>query len=163
MLNILHDDPKAKHTVVDKDMALATLSTIASCGILDLKIRLKKLKREKLDVSESDISSKLDRYIDDVMHDDVREGINNLDLLAFDGPYRMIVESLPDYLELSSSNDDDPRLLSVRGCYVTLWLAAVTKAFPADAEDADSHPLAARHVRQHLGSIITDSTWLAQK
>jgi cohesin loading factor subunit SCC2 len=163
MLNILHDDPKAKHTVVDKDMALATLSMIASCGILDLKIRLKKLKREKLDVSESDISSKLDRYIDDVMHDDVREGINNLDLLAFDGPYRMIVESLPDYLELSSSNDDDPRLLSVRGCYVTLWLAAVTKAFPADAEDADSHPLAARHVRQHLGSIITDSTWLAQK
>jgi cohesin loading factor subunit SCC2 len=163
MLKILLDKTKVKHTVVDKDMALATLSTIASCGILDLKIRLKKLKREKLDVSESDISSKLDCYMDDVMHDDAREGINNLDLLAFDGPYRMIVESLPDYLELSSSNDDDPRLRSVRGCHITLWLAAVTKAFPADDADAESHPLAARDVRQRLESIFADSTWLAQK
>jgi cohesin loading factor subunit SCC2 len=163
MLNILRVDPSAKHTVVDKDMALTTLSTIASCGILDLKTRLKKLKREKLDVSESDISSKLDRYIDDVMNDDAREGFNNLDLLAFDGPYRMIVESLPDYLEVSSSHDDDPRLRSVRGCYVTLWLAAVTRAFPADADDSESYPLAARDVHKHLGSMITDSTWLAQK
>jgi cohesin loading factor subunit SCC2 len=163
MLNILRADPAAKHTVVDKDMALSTLSTIASSGILDLKIRLKKLKREKLDVSQSDISSKLDRYVDEVMNDDGKEGINNLDLFVFDGPYRMIVESLPDYLDVPSSHDDDPRLRSVRGCHITLWLAAVTRAFPEDADDVESHPLAARDVRRHLGSMIMDPKWLAQK
>jgi cohesin loading factor subunit SCC2 len=163
MLNILRTEPAAKHSVVDKDMALSTLSTIASSGILDLKIRLKKLKREKLDVSQSNMSSKLDRYVDEVMNDDAKEGVNNADLLAFDGPYRMIVESLPDYLDVHSSHDDDPRLRSVRGCHITLWLAAVTRAFPADADDSESHPLAARDVRRHLGSMIMDSTWLTQQ
>jgi cohesin loading factor subunit SCC2 len=158
---ILQAEPTAKQTVVDKDMALSALSRIG-CGILDLKLRLKKLRREKLDVSESDISSKLDRFIDEAMNDDSKEGINDLDLLAFDGPYRMVIESLPDYLELHSSHDD-PRLRSVSGCHITSWLAAVVRAFPIDAVDSDVHPPAANDVRKRLESMFIDPTWLAQK
>jgi cohesin loading factor subunit SCC2 len=160
MNGILQAEPTAKQTVVDKDMALSALSRIG-CGILDLKLRLKKLRREKLDVSQSEISSKLDRYIDEVMNDDVKEGINQLDLLAFDGPYRMVIESLPDYLELHSSHDD-PRLRSVSGCHITSWLAAVVRAFPPDTADSNVCPPAISDVRKRLESMFIDSTWLAQ-
>jgi cohesin loading factor subunit SCC2 len=161
MQNILQAEPTAKQSVVDKDMALSTMSRIG-CGVLDLKFRLKKLKREKLDVSQSDLSSKLEHLVDEAMNDDVKERINDRDLLAFDGPYRMIVESLPDYLDLHSSQDD-PRLQSVSGCHITLWLNAVLRAFPASADDVDAYPLAVKDLREHLESMIMDPKWLTQK
>jgi cohesin loading factor subunit SCC2 len=161
MQNILQADPTAKQSVVDKDMALSTMSRIG-CGVLDLKQRLKKLKREKLDVSQSDMSSQLDRLIDEAMNDDVKEGINDMDLLAFDGPYRMVVESLPDYLD-SVSSYDDPRLQSVSGCYVTLWMNAVTRAFPDNSNDADGYPLAVKNVRERLESMVMDPRWLSRQ
>ncbi|KAH8728819.1 sister chromatid cohesion protein-like protein Mis4 [Phaeosphaeriaceae sp. PMI808] len=157
---ILQGDQAAKQSVVDKDMALATLARIG-CGVIDFKHGLKKLKREKLDITQSDISSKLDRLCDDAMNDDAKERINNMDLLAFDGPYRMIIEGLPDYLELHSSHED-PHLQSVSSCHVTSWLAAVTRAFP-DHEDADVHPLAAKDVRERVGFMLMDPKWLARK
>jgi cohesin loading factor subunit SCC2 len=161
MQNILQADLTAKQSVVDKDMALSTMSRIG-CGALDLKIRLKKLKREKLDVSLSGLSSQLDRLLDEALNDDAREGINDMDLLAFDGPYRMVVESLPDYMD-SLSSHDDPRLQSVSGCHVTLWMNAVNRAFPASAEDTDTYPLAVKNIRKHLESITMDSRWLARE
>jgi cohesin loading factor subunit SCC2 len=161
MQNILQADLTAKQSVVDKDMALSTMSRIG-CGALDLKIRLKKLKREKLDVSLSGLSSQLDRLLDEALNDDAREGINDMDLLAFDGPYRMVVESLPDYMD-SLSSQDDPRLQSVSGCHVTLWMNAVNRAFPASAEDTDTYPLAVKNIRKHLESITMDSRWLARE
>ncbi|KAH5246847.1 sister chromatid cohesion protein [Parastagonospora nodorum] len=158
---LLQAEQTAKTTVNDKDMALSVMSRIG-CGILDFKHRLKKLKREKLDVSQSNISSKLDRLLDEAMSDNAKEGVNDLDLLAFDGPYRMVIESLPDYLDLHSSQDD-PRLQSVSGCHVTLWLAAFLRAFPADAGDADARPLAVAQLRERLDLMIMDHKWLSQK
>ena len=158
---LLQAEQTAKTTVNDKDTALSVMSRIG-CGILDFKHRLKKLKREKLDVSQSDISSKLDRLLDEAMSDNAKEGVNDLDLLAFDGPYRMVIESLPDYLDLHSSQDD-PRLQSVSGCHVTLWLAAFLRAFPADAHDADARPLAVAQLRERLDLMIMDHKWLSQK
>lgn len=158
---LLQAEQSAKTTVNDKDMALSVMSRIG-CGILDFKHRLKKLKREKLDVSQSDISSKLDRLLDEAMSDNAKEGANDLDLLAFDGPYRMVIESLPDYLDLHSSQDD-PRLQSVSGCHVTLWLAAFLRAFSTDADDADSRPLAIAQLHERLDLMIMDHKWLSQK
>ncbi|KAH7395141.1 sister chromatid cohesion C-terminus-domain-containing protein [Phaeosphaeria sp. MPI-PUGE-AT-0046c] len=158
---ILRDDVAAKQTVVDKDMALSALSRIG-CGILDLKQRLNKMKREEFDVTQSDISSKLGQLIDEAMVDDIKERINDVDLLAFDGPHRIVVESLPDYLELQSSHDD-PRLRSVSGCHITAWFAALNRAFPPHAEGADPYPLAVDDVRRHLEAIIMDPAWLSQK
>jgi len=156
---ILQGDQSAKHSVVDKDMALATMSRIG-CGVIDFKQRLKKLKREKLDVSQSELSSKLARLIDEAISDDTKEGVNDMDLLAFDGPYRMVVESLREYLELHASQED-PHLQETTGCHVTSWLASVIRAFPED--DADAHPLAVREVRERLECMIMDSKWLARK
>ena len=156
---ILQGEHSAKQSVVDKDMALAIMSRIG-CGVIDFKLRLKKLKREKLDISQSDLSSKLARYVDESMSDDARERVNDMDLLAFDGPYRMVIESLRDYLELHASQED-PHLQSITGCHVTSWLSSVIRAFPDD--DADAQPHAAKDVREHLESMLMDSKWLARK
>jgi cohesin loading factor subunit SCC2 len=155
---ILHASQAAKQSVVDKDMALATMARIG-CGVIDFKTRLKKLKRERLDVSQSDISSKLERLFEEAMNDDSKERVNDMDLLAFDGPYRMVIESLRDYLELHSSQED-PHLQSISGCHVTCWLASTLKAFPDD--DSDAHPLAVKGVRERLESMIMDPKWLAR-
>jgi cohesin loading factor subunit SCC2 len=159
MQHILQADQTAKHSVIDKDMALATMTRIG-CGVIDFKVGLKKLKREKLDVSQSELSSKLARLVDEAISDDTRGGVNDMDLLAFDGPYRMVIESLRDYLELHA-NQEDPHLQSTTGCHVSLWLAAVVQAFPD--EDADAQPQAAKDVRARLESMIIDSKWLARK
>ena len=158
MRSILKSDPSAKHSVVDKDMALTTMARIG-CGVLDFKHDLRRLKR-KLDISQSDLSSKLDRLVEDAISDDSKEKVNNVDLLAFDGPYRIVIESLSDYLDLQPSQED-LHLQSVSGCHVSSWLAAVVSAFPEQNED--EHPLVARDVQQHLESIIMDPKWLAQK
>jgi cohesin loading factor subunit SCC2 len=160
MLSIVHADQATKQSVVDKDMALATLAKIG-CGVIDFKHRLRKLKREELDVTQSDISSKLDRLLDDAMNNETKERINDMDLLAFGGPYRMVIESLGDYLD-SHASQEDPHLQSVIGCYVTSWLAAVMRAFPDDG-DADALPLAAKDVREKLESMIMDPKWLTRK
>jgi cohesin loading factor subunit SCC2 len=157
----LQAEQTAKTSVNDKDMALSVMSRIG-CGILDFKHRLKKLKREKLDVTQSDISSKLDRLVDEAMSDNAKEGVNDLDLLGFEGPYRMVIESLPDYLDLHSSQDD-PRLQSVSGCHVTLWLAAFIRAFPANAQDDDARLLVVEQLRERLDLMMMDHKWLAQK
>lgn len=149
-----------KSSVNEKDMALAIMSRIG-CGVLDFKHRLRKLKREKLDVSQSDISSKLDRLVEEAMSENVKEGVNDMDLLAFDGPYRMVIESLPDYLHLHSSQDD-ARLQSVSGCHATLWLATYLRAFPPNA-DSDTRPLAVEQLRERLNLVFMDHKWLAQQ
>ena len=158
IVKIVHSDQAAKHSVVDKDMALTTMARIG-CGVIDFKHRLRQLKRE-LDISQSDLSSRLDRLVDEAISDDAKERINDVDLFAFDGPYRIIIESLSDYLDIRPSQED-PHLQSVTGFHVSSWLAAVTKAFPA--HDERNRPQAVEDVKQHLEAIIMDPRWLARK
>lgn len=126
MNNMVHPDTAAKQSVVDKDMALSTLAKMG-CGVIDFKHRLKQLKRA-LDASHSEVSAKLDRLADDALTDNAKESVNPMDLYEFDGPYRMVIESLSDYLELQRGQED-PHLESVTGCHVTLWLDSVIRAF----------------------------------
>jgi len=158
MSNILKDEEAAKHSVVDKDMALTTMARIG-CGVIDFKDRLKRMK-QRLDVSQSDLSSRLDRLVNDAMSDDVKERVNDVDLYAFDGPYRMVIESLVDYLDLRPSQED-PHLAAVTGYYVSMWLTEVLKLFSKG--DDDHRPQAIRNVQQCLENMIVDSKWLAQK
>jgi cohesin loading factor subunit SCC2 len=158
MQTILHVDPAAKHSVNDKDMALTAMSKIG-CGIIDFRDRLKKLK-QRLDISQSDLSARLDRLVNDAMSEDVKERVNDVDLLAFDGPFRMVIESMVDYLDLRPAQED-PHLQAVTGCHVSSWLTAVVKTFPES--DDDSRPLAIQSVQQHLESMIADPKWLARK
>lgn len=158
MRTILQGEQAAKQTVVDKDMALTTMTRIG-CGIIDFKHSLKQLKR-KIDISQSNLSSRLVHLVDEAISDDPKESIDAVDLFAFDGPYRMIIESLSEYLDLRLSQDD-PHLQSVTGCYVSSWLAAVSKAFNDQGDR--SQPQAAKDVQQHLEAIIMDPKWLSRK
>lgn len=155
MNTILQGDQAAKQSVVDKDMALTTMARIG-CGIIDFKNGLRRSKRA-LDVSQSDLASKLDRLVEEAMEED---RINDSDLFAFDGPYRMVVESLNNYLELGSSSED-PHLQSVKGYHLSSWLAAVVKAYSDKSED--ERPQVMKDVQQHLESIILDPKWLSRK
>lgn len=145
-------------SVNDKDMALATMARIG-CGIIDFKQALKESKK-KLDISQSHLASRLYHLVDDAISEDVRERVNDVDLLAFDGPYRMVIESLGDYLDLKTS-PDDPHLRSVSGCHISSWLSAITQAFPQ--RDGNEPPQAIKDVQSNLESIIMDPKWLGRK
>lgn len=159
LVKTLQGDQAAKHSVVDKDMALATMATI-SCGVMDFKHRIKNLKREDLDISQSDLSSKIDRLVDEALNEDVKERIHEADLLDFEGPYRIVVESLRSYLDLHSQQED-PHHASITGCHITMWLTAVKEAYPD--HEADSHPLVVAKLKSNLEQMIMDDQWLSRK
>lgn len=150
----------AKHTVVDKDMALSTLAKMG-CGILDFQHRLKHLKRG-LDTSQSELSAKLDRLAEDAFDDstNTKDRINPVDLYEFEGPYRMVIESLSSYLELRR-DQEDLHLESVTGCHVTLWLDAVREKLEKSSSDAPHSPLI--EVQRCLEAMLVDPRWLERK
>ena len=159
MISTVHGVGAAKQTVVDKDMALSTMAKIG-CGVIDFKHHLKQLKRG-LDASHSQLSAKLDSLAEDALTDNTKESINPMDLYEFDGPYRMVIESLSDYLELQRGQED-PHLESVTGCHVTLWLDAVVRTFKESSSDAP-RPQAADELQRRLDAMIMDSRWLDRK
>ena len=159
MMSMVHPDRAAKHSVVDKDMALSILAKMG-CGVVDFKHRLKAIKR-KLNASQSELSAKLDRIADDALADNIKESANPIDLYEFDGPYRIVIESLRDYLDLKR-NDEDLHLESVTGCHVTLWLDAVTNNFMKTSSDIQ-HPQAVEDLQKRLETMIMDSKWLDRK
>ncbi|KAJ4355324.1 Sister chromatid cohesion protein 2 [Ascochyta clinopodiicola] len=159
MVSVVHGDTAAKQSVVDKDMALSTIAKMG-CGVIDFKHRLKQLKRA-LDASQSELSAKLDRLADDALTDNSKESINPMDLYEFDGPYRMVIESLSDYLELQRGQED-PHLESVTGCHVTLWLDAVVQNLTESSPDSP-RPQAADKLQEHLEAMIMDPKWLDRK
>ncbi|KAF1839498.1 hypothetical protein BDW02DRAFT_635774 [Decorospora gaudefroyi] len=158
MRTILQDEQAAKHSVIDKDMALTAMARIG-CGVIDFRDKLKKLK-QKLDISQSDLSSRLDRLVNDAMSEDLKESVNDVDLLAFDGPYRMVIESLINYLDLRSAQED-PHFQAVTGCHVSSWLTAVVKTFSEQNEH--ERPQAIQDVQRHLENMIADPKWLARR
>ena len=152
--NMVHGKNAAKQTVVDKDMAYSVLAKIG-CGILDFKHRLKQLKRG-LDISQSEISARLERLADDALTDNAEGAIDPIDLYDFEGPFRMVVDSLSDYLELKRDRGD-PHLDSVTGCHVTLWLEAVR-----DYNEDSSNELRLKvteKLQERLEAMIMDPKW----
>lgn len=139
-----------------KDMALTMMGSMG-CGIIDFKLRLKRLKRE-LTISPSKLSSKLDQLTEDALD----KGLDNKDLLGSNGPYRMVIESLPDYLKVEA-NQADPHLMSVQGCYVTFWLDNVAQQLKpkANEESPDSRELS--ELQERLETMFTDSKWLSRE
>ncbi|KAF3003804.1 Sister chromatid cohesion protein 2 [Curvularia kusanoi] len=152
--NMVHGPNAAKQTVVDKDMAYSVLAKIG-CGILDFKHRLKQLKRG-LDISQSDLSAKLERLANDALTDNADGAIDPVDLYEFEGPYRMVVDSLSDYLELKRGRGD-PHLDSVTGCHVTLWLEAVRDFNENSANE--SRLKVTEELQRRLEAMIMDPKW----
>ncbi|KAF1955793.1 sister chromatid cohesion protein-like protein Mis4 [Byssothecium circinans] len=150
MIRILKTDKN------NKDMALTIMGSMG-CGIIDFKLRVKRLKRE-LDISQSDLSSKLDRLAEDALDND----IHKKDLLGFKGPYRMVIESLPDYLRVEA-NQSDPHLRSVQGCYMSFWLNAVAQALePTDNGNAQPDEAMAG-LQSRLETMFMDPATLSRE
>ncbi|KAJ8118742.1 hypothetical protein OPT61_g353 [Boeremia exigua] len=157
--NMVQGKEAANHTVVDKDMALSTMAKMG-CGVIDFKHRLKQLKRG-LDASQSELSAKLERLANDALTDNSKDNVNAMDLYEFDGPYRMVIESLSDYLELQRGQDD-PHLQSVTGCHVTMWLDVVVHKLIRDSSNTPPSQ-AAEELQRHLEAMLMDSKWLDRR
>jgi cohesin loading factor subunit SCC2 len=148
MFNILKGQP-------NRDMALAMLGTMG-CGIIDFKLRVKRLKRD-LDISQSELSAKLSQFTEEALDN----GIHKKDLLSFKGPYRMVIESLPDYLKVEP-NQQDSHLQSVRGCYITQWFGLVGQVLGSSGTEAppDKDMI---DLETRLESMILDAKWLSRE
>ncbi|ORX95788.1 sister chromatid cohesion C-terminus-domain-containing protein [Clohesyomyces aquaticus] len=149
MIRILDHNNK-EPTVNDKYMALSELGSMA-CGITDFRTRMKNYKRN-LDISQSDVSNKLVRLAEDAFGN----GINNVDLLAFDGPYRIVLESLQDYLKVASR--EDPNFQAVNGCHITHWAYTFSKEFTPN--DSDPIPQAMVILGRRLNKMVENPEWL---
>ncbi|KAJ4379851.1 Sister chromatid cohesion protein 2 [Didymella sp. IMI 355093] len=147
-----------KRTVVDKDMALSTLAKMG-CGIIDFKHRLRQLKRG-LDTSQSELSAKLDHLAENAFDD--KNAINAIDLYEFQGPIRMVIESLSSYLELRR-DQEDLHLQSVTGCHVTLWLDAVLEKLEKSEKSSDPPSPQLIEVQRYLEAMLADPRWLERK
>lgn len=139
----------------NKDMALSILGTMGG-GIIDFKLRIRQLKRD-VDISQSNLSSQLNRLVEDTLDGEISKN----DLLSLKGPYRMVIESLPDYLRIND-NRDDPHMLSIEGCYVTFWLDSLAKAIQSiEKEGSDMQPL--RDIQQSVEIMILDAKWSSRE
>lgn len=153
MSSIVMSQTKGASTVgSNRDMALSLLGTMGG-GIIDLKLRIKRLKHE-LDITQSDLTAQLVQLTTDALD----TGIHQKDLLSLQGPYRVVIESLSEYLGVRS-NKDDRHLHSVRGSYLTLWLDSVVQTIATPGQDA---PLDQDMVtlESRLEGMIMDSNWL---
>jgi hypothetical protein len=83
--------------------------------------------------------------------------VNIKDILALDGPYCWVVESLPRYLD-----PQDPQVQVLSEYYVTYW----TDSFYRDieAEDADGiRPESINNLEKHLAKMAMDPQWLSKE
>ncbi|KAF1994424.1 sister chromatid cohesion protein-like protein Mis4 [Amniculicola lignicola CBS 123094] len=143
--------PTNDKSVNERHMALSILSIMA-CGIVEFKIQWRK-KLNSLDISQSDLSSELVR-----IGEFAREGsVNKKDLLSFDGPYRVVLESLPSFVGVAH---DDQHLQSINGTYITFWIHAFTTALDTDG---GSNRSALEPMQADLMSMAVDPAWLSKQ
>ncbi|KAL1597912.1 Sister chromatid cohesion protein 2 [Paraconiothyrium brasiliense] len=141
----------------NRNMAISILGTMGG-GILDFKKRTRQLRRD-IDVSHSNLSAKLYQLTEDILEDDGTD-LKKSDLLALKDPYRMVVESLPDYLKVND-NPEDLHLLSVRGCYVSCWLDSISQVILKDKEAADDQVIV--DLRREVQSMVLEPKWSSQE
>jgi cohesin loading factor subunit SCC2 len=148
------------HTVPEKNTALDILGLLGS-GLVDFKNRVKH-SIHGLDISQSDLSNRLVLLAEDAVKvgDDPTKGsVNQQDLLDFEGPYRVVLECLPAYLQVVG-NLDDPHFQSVAGCHVTSWGFNLCKAIKAAEVTSDSPP-SYKFIGKQIKNMIADPHWLS--
>ncbi|KAF1972182.1 sister chromatid cohesion protein-like protein Mis4 [Bimuria novae-zelandiae CBS 107.79] len=146
----------------NRNMALSILGTMGS-GIIDFKKRIRLLKRD-LDISQSELSSKLQQLTEDMLEGyDVR--LRKNDLLALRDPNRVVIKSLPDYLGVNDDTED-LRLLSVRGCNISCWLDSITQAMEIKDDDDDndvSNDRVIAELRREVRSMALEPKWACRE
>jgi cohesin loading factor subunit SCC2 len=139
------------------EMAIATMGNMG-CGIIDFTHRLRRLKRG-LDIAHSEMSARLIPLADGAL----ARNINRKDVLAENGPYRMVLDSLSTYLHPQGPHLDrnDPYLRSLSGYYVTAW----TIAFHESSPENHGVPLTQTmpEMEEQLKNMLLDKNWSAKE
>lgn len=140
-------------------MAIAVLGNMG-CGIIDFKLRLRKL-RQDVDMSQSKISVKLHRLTEEALENDETR-LRKADILALEDPFRMVIESLPDYLKVND-NFENLHLLSIRGCYVSTWLESINQVSESKDGDNATDDDAIIELRRSVQSMVLEPNWPARQ
>lgn len=140
------------------DMAIASLGSMG-VGIIDFKNRLRHLKRG-LDISQSGVASKLVHLAEDALS----ESININDVLNPTGPYGVVLESLPGYInpQASQANRDDPRLQTLTGHYLTFWADSFYQTLK-DSNVETTYDDTLNPDKKFLDRAIIDPKWLSKE
>ncbi|KAK4544913.1 hypothetical protein LTR36_003818 [Oleoguttula mirabilis] len=151
VLHMIGTIENAKSSVPSRTLALELLGTIGS-GILELQIAARNAVRS-LESDETDIGKRLSDLIDQLETGDLETS----SLVAFDGPYRMIVE----YLQARDLSD--AQLRSAQGYHLMQWAFYVCggREGSADSESSDS-PRSHKDLQRRLSSMIVDLHWLEE-
>ncbi|KAL5418032.1 hypothetical protein PMIN06_004879 [Paraphaeosphaeria minitans] len=157
LVPLFHLMCKYRNDSSNRNMALSILGTMG-CGILDFKKRTRQLRRD-IDVSQSDLSAKLYRLTEEILEDDSHT-IKRSDVIALKDPYRMIVESLPDYLKVTDDLED-LHLLSVRGCYVSCWLDFISQVVSQDKDAAEDPDII--ELQKKVRLMALEPKWTSQE
>ncbi|KAK3070334.1 hypothetical protein LTS18_015128, partial [Coniosporium uncinatum] len=135
-----------KAAVSHKNMALDLMGLLGS-GISDVQMFASNAIRN-LDVSQSELSARLVTVAESV----VTEQFDDMELLAFDGPYRVALE----YLQ--AKDLDHAQLQSSRGYCQAQWSKAVLDSIETSRDDEVGLPKPKLLVQ--LRNMISDPKWL---
>ncbi|KAK4574690.1 Sister chromatid cohesion protein 2 [Recurvomyces mirabilis] len=148
MVNVIED---LKYPVPARTLALEILGTIAS-GMIELRLAASKMARS-LETGDSDIGSTLLRFVDQLEADES----DTTSLLAFGGPYCMVVE----YLQ--ARNLEDAQLRSAHGYYLMQWAMHVCGGRESSvASDASGSVDTPKQLDALLRHMVIDHKWLEE-
>ncbi|WPH04578.1 Hypothetical protein R9X50_00747000 [Acrodontium crateriforme] len=141
-----------KSTAASRYMALELLGTMGS-GILELQISARNLSRT-MESGDASISNRLTGFMEQL------EAGNELDtssLIAFDGPYRMVVE----YVQERIQGQNRAHLESARGYHLMQWSQYVLGAHERATDTLVSEDrISPKELSPKLQSMILDAQWL---
>jgi len=141
MISITNDE---KSSVPSKNFALDLLGLMGS-GISDLLLLLQNSSKS-LDASQSDLANRLTQLLNS------DDGINDLEMIHFRGPYRIVIE----YLTPQSAKD--PHIYSAMAFLVTQWARNTI----AVADSDNSFPVSTE-LLHGLRNVLADYNWLRSK
>jgi cohesin loading factor subunit SCC2 len=165
MVHILSD---AKSTVPAKTMALDVMGFMGS-SLIDLELLLKK-ECQKLDKNQSKLSALLTQLGEQLSEqlsenasksnpgkgsraDKPSVSTSKIDLLDFEGPYRVVLEHLRGTIR-------GDELRSAQGCTIQDWAFNLCEVQKSEELQEEENP-ALLPLQRSLKSMILDPTWLA--
>ncbi|KAF1985041.1 hypothetical protein K402DRAFT_447286 [Aulographum hederae CBS 113979] len=147
MVNMIKSESS---TVAAKNMALDIMGLMGS-GMSDLRLQASSSLRG-VDRSQSELASRLSVMGEELLDDRADE----LDLLRFDGPYRVAIE----YLQ--ARDLDDPQLQSACGFNLAQW--AVSLLAHLDSKDIQGdEPGLPKKLLIQIRNMIADPKWLEKE
>ena len=137
-------------SVPSRTLALELLGAMGS-GILELQIAARDAARA-IDTTESQVAQLLRNMVQQLEAGNVESS----DVLAFDGPYRIVIE----YLEARSTGEV-PQLQTARGYHLMEWAFAAVGGREGSADsDASDNLRSSKDLHGKLKNMFLDPQWL---